>query len=88
MDEYCDISFVQQVIEANTTIPVILVTQEDSVISYKNIPERLQESRKLQQLVEEYKKQVPVKRFGKVEEVASAVLFLASCILNFSSLFE
>lgn len=56
MDEYCDISFVQQVIEANTTIPVILVTQEDSVISYKNIPERLQESRKLQQLVEEYKK--------------------------------
>ncbi|HOH74754.1 MAG TPA: HAMP domain-containing sensor histidine kinase, partial [Paludibacteraceae bacterium] len=49
-------SFVQQVIEANTTIPVILVTQEDSVISYKNIPERLQESRKLQQLVEEYKK--------------------------------
>mgnify|MGYP000412352377 CR=1 FL=1 len=28
--------------------------------------------------VKEYKKMVPVKRFGKVEEVASAVMFLAS----------
>lgn len=37
-------------------MPLLLVVQEDSVISYKNIPERLQESRKLQQLVEEYKK--------------------------------
>ena len=31
-----------------------------------------------QEQVKEYKKQVPMKRFGKVEEVANAVLFLAS----------
>ena len=30
------------------------------------------------ELVKEYKKNVPMRRFGKVEEVASAVLFLAS----------
>ena len=56
MDAYCDISFVQQVIEANTTIPVLLVTQNDSVISYKNIPERLQTPTKLKALLDEYKK--------------------------------
>lgn len=31
-----------------------------------------------EELVKEYKSQVPMKRFGKVEEVASAVAFLAS----------
>lgn len=31
-----------------------------------------------QEQIKEYKSQVPMKRFGKVEEVASAVLFLAS----------
>jgi 3-oxoacyl-[acyl-carrier protein] reductase len=29
-------------------------------------------------LVEEYKRQVPMGRFGKAEEVAAAVLFLSS----------
>src|SRR5690606_26025212 len=29
------------------------------------------------ELVKEYKKQVPMKRFGRVDEVASAVMFLA-----------
>ena len=31
-----------------------------------------------EELVKEYKKQIPMKRFGKVEEIAHSVLFLAS----------
>lgn len=36
-------------------------------------------------LVKEYKKQVPMKRFGKTSEVASAVLFLASSEASYIS---
>lgn len=83
MDEYCDISFVQQVIEANTTIPVILVTQEDSVISYKNIPERLQESRKLQQLVEEYKKAIRLsKLYLVIQNDNICTMGIHCCLFN------
>lgn len=55
MENDCDISFVQQVIEANTTIPVILATQNDSIISHKNIPKASQIAHKLQQLISEYR---------------------------------
>ncbi len=56
MDDYCDISFVQQVIEANTTIPVILVNQQDSIISFNNIPKAKQDNYDLLKLLSEYRK--------------------------------
>ena len=54
MNEDCDITFVQQVIEANTTIPVVLVDAKGNVLSYRNI--EVQSEKELPALILDYKK--------------------------------
>lgn len=55
MNEDCDITFVQQVIEANTTIPVVLVDAKDNVLSYRNID--VQSEKELPALILDYKRE-------------------------------
>lgn len=54
MNEDCDITFVQQVIEANTTIPVVLVDAKGNALSYRNI--EVQSEKELPALILDYKK--------------------------------
>lgn len=54
MNEGCDITFVQQVIEANTTIPVVLVDAKGNALSYRNI--EVQSEKELPALILDYKK--------------------------------
>lgn len=61
-DNNQDVSFVFKVIENNTTVPVILTTANDQIISYRNIPEKKNQDEYLhKQLLKMKKDNEPIK---------------------------